>query len=237
MALPQLLTLIDGKIRDTAGILDETRRLEALQAAVEEYSTSQPRVKIATITGDGDAVTFDLPSDFEEGLSSIKRIEYPIASQVPDYLDEDDYRLYRDPTSGALKLRLTSMTLPLAAKAYVEYTTKHHVLAGAPTGETLADTVPAGHRNPVAALAASYCALMLAAHYAQSSDPTIGADAVDYKSKSSSYLDLARALRKEFSLRFGGDSGVPAASAIADLDVVLTEGRGARFFHSNLGPR
>lgn len=240
MALSEFLTLIAGKLQDTAGKLVEGRILDALHAAVDEYSASQPRVKVVTITGDGVAVTFALPADFEEGLSTIKQIEYPVDRQDPDYLDADDHQLRRDPTTGVLKLRFRTMVLPLAAKAYVEYTTRHYVLAGVPTvpaGETLADTVPVPHRDPVAALAASNGAVMLAALYAQSSDTTISADVVDYKSKSRDYLELARALRKQYSVRFGADNGVPAASAIGDLDVVLGEGRGARFWHSNLGPR
>jgi hypothetical protein len=235
MAASDYLLLIMSKIQDTASKLDESQILDGLQAAVNEYSTTNPREKIATVTGDGVAVTFALPADFIEGLSGINAIEYPVDKQAPEYLDaNEDYGLYRDPATGVLKLRFFSLVLGSGVKAYVTYTRDHHVLAAAPSGETSADTVPRTDRDAVACLAASNCCLMLAAYYAQTSDPTIGADAVDYQAKSETYLKLAEIRRKEYNQALGLADGTMAASARLDLDQNMQWGYD-RFFHSRLG--
>ena len=230
MALQDFLTLIAAKIQDTAGKLTGDRILEALQAAIDEYSTVMPRHKTQTITGDAVTVTFALATGFEENFSKVERIEYPVGRQEPEYLDETDYLLYRDPTTGLLKLRLTTMVLSVGATAYLAYTQRHHVQSGPPVGETVADTVPLKHRDAVATLAASHAAVMLAMVYAQSSDPTIGADSVDHGTKSTDYLALAKELRLSYGRRMGATDGIIAASATGDLDVDI-QGGIDRFFH------
>jgi hypothetical protein len=207
-----------------------------LREAVEEYSTVNPRNKTAVLTGDGVLTTFPLPAGWVDGFSTLDSIEYPIGNQEPVFLDEaEEYTAdYWDATGGP-KIHFYSLVLGLSVTALVKYTALHHVLSQNPVGETTADTIPIKDRYGVASLAAANCCLMLAAYYAQTSDSTIGADAVDYGSRTERYLALARQYRGEYNGAFGiaGDSGVMAASAHMDLDTTPSWGWD-RFFHSRL---
>ncbi len=225
--LADFRALVGQKLRDTAGIVTETERETAIQEAVRLYSRVRPQHKVQTITGNGTAFDFALASDFEEGFSRIESIEYPVDKQIAEYLDaNEDYRLRRDVTTGVLKLRLLSMVLANAAKAYVSYTLRHTI-----SGTT--DTVPVADRDAVAGLGAALCARQLSAYYAQSSDSTIGADSVGYRTKSQEYEAVAKALEATYRRHLGitDEDMVAAASAIGDLDVDLAEGAGDRFFH------
>src|SRR5262245_59297072 len=127
MALSDIRTLVEERVRETAGLITPPQMERAIQAAVKAYSRVRERVRVQTITGNGVAVTFALATDFEEGLSRILDIEQPVDKQIPEYLDASDYRLYRDPTTGVLKLRFLTMTLGNTIKAYVTYTVRHTV--------------------------------------------------------------------------------------------------------------
>ena len=89
----------------------------------------------------------------------------------------------------------------------------------------------------VVKLAAAGCATQLAALYAQTSDPTLGADTVNYRTKSQDYLALAKVLEGAYREAVGATDGVAAASVSADLDVDLSNNGGVPFYHSNWGAR
>ena len=55
----------------------------------------------------------------------------------------------------------------------------------------------------------------LAAKYAQTRDPSIGADAVNYRTKSQEYLGLGKALRKRYDDHVGIEDGSAGAGAAA----------------------
>jgi hypothetical protein len=226
MALIDYRILLDERIRDTAGILNPIERESAITEAMALYARHRPRRRVQTITGDGVTVTFALAADYEERFSRIESIEYPVDEQAPTYVDANEYGLYRDPTTGLLRLRFLELVMPAAATAYVAYTTRHTV------DNAGQDTIPVGDREPVAALAASILALELATYYAQTTQPTLGADAVDYRSKSADYRSLADRYEARYRRHLGLPAEGPlAASAQADLDLGLAEGLGARFFH------
>jgi hypothetical protein len=226
MPLTDYRVLVDERLRDTADILDAAALGSAIQEAVKIYARHRPRRRVQQITGDGAAFTYDLAADFEEPLSRIEAIEHPVDEQDPQIVDENDYALYRDPTTGKLRLRFLELVIPSAAKAYVGYTTRHTV------NDAGQDTVPVADREAVANLAAAILALELAAHYAQTSSSTLGADAVDYRSKSGEYRALADRYEARYRRHLGlPDDGPLAASAVADLDLDLSEGLGPRLFH------
>src|SRR5262245_32991071 len=130
MAFNDWRAIVDAKVRDSAGKLGQTERDAAIVEAVKRYSRHRPLEKIHELVGDGVLVTHALPVAYEEGFSSIRSIEYPVGRQDPEYLDEADYGLYRDPATSTLKLRFFSLVLGNAVKAYVAYTVRHQVTEG-----------------------------------------------------------------------------------------------------------
>lgn len=226
MSLTDFRAIVTDKLRETASLVDAVQKDRAIQEALVDYVRhGHPRRRIQTLTGDGAAFTFALASDFEEGLSTLERIEHPVDRQDPEFLDEDDTMLYRDPTTGAVKLRFRNLVLGVGVKAYVHYTARHAV------NDSGQDTVPVPDREPIASKAASILFRQLAAYAAQTTQSTIGADSVDRLSQVDRYLALARSLESEYATTFGITSGIAAASAVVDLDVDLAEGWGDRFFH------
>jgi hypothetical protein len=226
MALADFQALVTDKLRETASLVDAPQKTRAIQEAVKDYSRKvQARHRVSTITGDGALFTFALPAGFEEGMSSIERIEYPVDQQEPEYLDAEEYVLRRDPATGVLQIRFISLVLGTGKKAYVEYTTPH---ALTDAGE---DSVPPSAREPIACKATAILLRQLAAYAAQGTQSTLAADVVDRGSQVEQYLSLASALEGQYTRAFGISDGIAAASAVADLDVTPEWG-GDRFFHS-----
>lgn len=228
MAFGDWLTLLDARIQDTAVKLSVFEKNSAIAEAVKRYSLDSPRERVQTIVGTGIAFTFALAADFEDGFSQVRSVEYPVGQQDPEYLDENSYRLYLDPSTGVLKLRLLDLVIPTTQTAYVVYTTQHSV-----TVSPAADTVPVIDRESTVSLAASVCARQLAMLYAQTSDSTLGAESVAYRAKSYEYLALAKDLEAVYSNRGVIDEkSITAASAMLDLDVPMQGTlRTPRFFH------
>lgn len=225
MPLQNYRTLVATKIQDTAEKLQPDQIDELISEAVGLYSADNPLHKIHVLTGDGVTVTFAVPSDWEDGFSWIEQIEHPVGRQEPEYLDDDDVIEYRDPTTSLPKIRFVTMTLANAATAAVEYVVRHTVT-------TSTDTIPTADRPAVANLAASLCCQVLAVYYTQTSDSTIGADAVSYATKGDEYQKRAEMYRAAYNAQMGvTEDGVLPASAIQDLDVDLQNLMGDRFWH------
>ena len=227
MSLADFRIQVDAWIQDTAQKLTPADKDLAITTAVDMYSRHKPRQKVAILTGDGTAFAFAVPTDWVEDVSSPISIEHPVDQQQPQYLDESDYTVRRDPATGKLRIHFYSLTLPTGERAYLTYGIGHAVSAQT-------DTVPAADRLAVSKLAGAGCALQLAALYAQTSDPTMGADTVNYRTKSQDYLALATALETAYRLHVGVTDGVSAASVSTDLDVDLQNFAGPPFYHSNL---
>jgi hypothetical protein len=205
-------TLVDQKIQDTAGILTRPVKDQQITEAVKTYSKYRPRERMHELAGTGSAFEFALPSDWEDGVSAIRgEVEYPAGKRVPEYLERDDWIIYRDPTAGP-KLRLLHHTPGASEKVRYLYTVRHTV-------DATADTVPVADREAGATLAASFCARILAHYYAQTQEPTLAADAVNYRTKSQEYTTLADREEKTFKQYLGlrESDQVSAASVLADL--------------------
>lgn len=227
MSLANYQILLAGIIQDTANKLDRVTRDAAIAAAVATYCRHRPLLKVATLTGDGTAYDFAVPTDWEDGVSSIVSIENPVDKQEPEVLDEAGYRIVRHPTTGLPRIRFISLVLASAEKAYVNYSVSHTL-----SGTT--DTIPVADRLAVAKLAGAECARMLAAYYSQTSDATYGADTVNYRTKGQDYLALAKALELAYREHVGAVEGFAPASVAGDLDVDLQNFAGPPFYHSNL---
>lgn len=229
MALADWITLVDDKLGDTAGIVEPDEVIRAIEEAVAAYSISRQREKLAAITGDGTAYVFALPADYEPGFSAVTKVEYPTGKREPEYLDEADWTVRRQ-LDGSMKLHFYHLVLPAAVDAHITYRMRHTV-------DLTEDSVPIADRASVAGLAAAVCCRHLAAYYTQTTDPTISADAVSYRTKGTEYLALAVALEKAYRVHVGIEGGSSVAANVNyDLDVPLLSTTGmSRFYHAGTG--
>jgi hypothetical protein len=218
---------VESWIQDTAGKLTPAAKNLAIAAAIDTYSRHRPRQKVTVLTGAGQDFDFAVPADWVDGVSSVLAVENPVDLQRPEFLDDNEIRIRYDPITGLPRFRFFTEVLESGEKAYVTYGVPHVVTASS-------DSIPLADRLAVVKLAASGCATQLAALYAQTSDPTYGADTVNYRTKSQDYLALAKALKLDYQEHIGAALGVAAASVSSDLDVVLQNFAGPPFFHSNL---
>lgn len=223
-------TLFDQELQDTAVILSPAGSTaikdKMIGEAVKAYSKHRPRPVAHEIAGTGSAFEFAAPASWEDGFSTIVApgVEYPAGERIPVYLEEADWIWYRDPSTG-LRFRLLHVTPSATEKVRFVYSARHTV-------DAVTDTVPVADRDAAAKLAASYGARAIAAYYAQTQDPTLGAESVNYRTKSQEYSALARELEKKFREHLGlrDDAPVAPASVTADLDVDR-QGGGDRLYH------
>jgi hypothetical protein len=95
---------------------------------------------------------------------------------------------------------------------------------------TIEATVPDRDLEPVSHLAASLAFEQLAALSIGSTDPTVAADVVDYRSKSDQYRSAAKAQLAIYKQHLGKGADVGAASGVTDLRSDLSVG-GDRLTH------
>lgn len=201
-----LIDLVKGKVKDDSGRLaDETDYLPAVEAALQQYSDDRPMIRPVDLIASGE-VDLDLPDDWETEFSRIRAVEYPVGQVPAALLAPMEWELYLAP-AGEL-LRLMTSPLPSAGDPVrVSYTL--------PRTEA---TVLRGDVDAVANLAAAICSETLASLFAQTSDPTISADVVNYRTKSAEFASRAKRFRQLYLDHFGvgGDGGPVAALVTAD---------------------
>lgn len=192
----------------------------AINTAIAIYSKHRPAESVKAVTGNA-GHDYDAPSGWVDEFSRIIRIEYPVDEVPAEYLDEDDFTIYSGPSGK--KIRLIADT-PAATEAF-------NITFTIPRTEA---TIPAPDEDAVANLAAAICLEMLANAFTQTSDSTIGADAVNYRSKGYEFGQRAKALRKLYSEHMGikEDDIVPAAIAVRDMDGMNYPGGSGRLTHS-----
>lgn len=210
------LSAFDAKLvvilQDKAAMLTSGDRQACILEAVSRYSQDRPRVLAVEIPGDG-GYDYDLPADWEEGFSSARQVEYPAGEQQPAILDDNDWMLYQ--AAAAKKLRFLAESPATGDTILFTYTVRHQVTAEA-------STIPAADQDAVVNLAGSRCCHALALRYAQTSEPTITADAVNYGSKSGEYAKRGKeleALYKAHIAPAAEGGGLPAASVSGDWDM------------------
>jgi hypothetical protein len=211
---------------------------KVLAAAVADYSHDRPLLIAKKVAGNGtnslNLVTL-LGGLWKHGTSQILKIEYPVGSTPPLYVDSDDYDVLDDGTAqdgSNVALVFTDGTAPSAS----EHLTVHF--------STPLSLPEAGLQNfpdtdenfeNITTLASSYACQSLATVYATSKDAVISADVVNYNDKSRKYQDLGKMyLKKYCRMVFGSEE--PASSMVAPASVEKElESRGTwnqtRLFH------
>ena len=214
---------VERKVKDASGTLVLDDYKGAVSEALKRYAKHRPRVLVADLPGTG-AADLALPTGWSDGFSALHSLEYPVGKIPETFLDPRDFKLYRSP--AGLKIRLLTVIPTVAQTVRATYTALH-------ADET---TVSAVDMDAVANLAAAVCLRLLAAKFGQTSDPTLQADVVNYRSKADEFRRLADAFEALYNeqLGIGKESHAPAASAIAsapdpsskeNLPFRLTHGR------------
>jgi hypothetical protein len=217
---------VQAVIQDDAQSLDDST-IDGFvkQAVMQRYSQDRPQVLVDDLAGDG---SYDLtlpthPSTlekYEDKFSVIQEVEYPIGVNPRNLVLGTDFEILRTPTG--LKLRILSTAISLGTSARVTWTARHL--------DNL-QTVPDSDFYAVCDFAASLGLEALAAKKAQTQDNTSQADVVNYRSKSSEYLALAKAARKRYFDFIGIPESLPGgaaergpALAVGDMDNVMGSG-------------
>jgi len=211
--------------------LEEADYSDLIDAALSRYSSDRPQLSFEDFAGDGSAYDFSLPSDWDRALSVVASVEYPQGEREPSYLQRRDWAVYARGTS-AEKLRLFRLTPASGETLRLTYTLPH-------TADESTATVPANDLKALAWLAAAEGCHVLARRYAQTTEPILGADAVNYQSKAAEYTRLARELERKYQNHIGQKEGeVSGSSGVSlDWDASLSQSRGNYLTHGAPGER
>ncbi len=211
--------MVINQVKDDAGKLTKPDDYDRnIGAALKRYSKHRPATKVLDIVGDG-TQEYALPSGWVNEYSAVTAIEYPIGDIPKSLLEKDEYEIYQTPDGDKLRLLIYA---PAATESFrVTFTVLRTVTS-----------VPEGDIDAFTLLAAALCCEELSNAYAQSSDSTMQADAVDYKDKSYKFAQRAKRLMQLYKEHLGlkEDDAVPAAVAIGDLDIGYPGG-GDRLTH------
>jgi hypothetical protein len=213
--LQPFVDAITPVIADELGWVSDSMRRFIQQAILQRYSKDKPLVLVSDVQGTGTAfvalpVAFPgqpaqvgppavaaIPAaygTFDPLFSDITQIEYPIGKVPEEDIRSEDWELYRSPSGYQIML---SAYLPQATEQIRFTWTARH----APDGST----VPEMDFFAVCDYAASLCLEAMAARASQFGDNTMGADTVNYRSKSQEYLTLAKTKRKSYFNHVGVD--------------------------------
>jgi hypothetical protein len=188
MSLADYQQLVDDLVRDKDQVISSGARDAAIEAAVQRYSVDAPRVVVEDVTSAGGS-ELDVPTHWLADTSALRTLEYPIGQLPPSLVNASAVAIYTTPTGEQLRLLFTLVD---GDQVRLTYTGAHRLDADA-------DTIPARHRQPVAALAAATLCGQLSSFYATEGSPTIGADTTDHQSKSEKFSRRARDLRAEYT--------------------------------------
>ena len=218
---------IETALQDTAEKLQPDDKDRLLSQAVLIYSKDRPRDIIHEITGDGTSYDFAMPGSWVDGFSNIiAKVEYPADDyQNPAYIEDDEWTFFRKLVSSVTTkyIRFTTFIPSSGKKARFLYTVPH-------TLNDTTNTVTDNDIEAVIALAASLCFWALAAKFAQTTDPSIDADVIDYQRKSDLYATMAKEKLSIYNSLMGigaeakGSAAATAGGEGKDLDVIFPWG-------------
>lgn len=206
-------TLFGDRVRDSGAKCTTAQIDRAIVEAVKRYTRVRPIEAVQDYPGDGATYDFALPTGWVPDLSTVRSLEYPAGQRAPSLLEEDEWQFYRSSTS-VMKIRLKAIT-PSAGQTLRVTWTKPHLV------DVSGSTIASQDEEAVANLAAAIGLRELAAHYANTVDPSIAGDTVNYRSKSSEYLKLASELETQYREHMGikdKESETLAGGTFVDVD-------------------
>ena len=221
---------VSAIVQDDASFISAGELDIYVDTALEQVNKDRPNRLPTDISGDG-TQDYALTSAFEKGFSDIVTVETPAGESPPRFRPrDDDWFIYEDPTKAAgsqLRLRFNESTPQTGETIRVVIRTPY----------VLTDLVTT--LDPISFLAVKYKASelyfkALGARFAQTTDSTIAADAVDYGGRSQNYLFLAERFRNNYNSVIGLNEEVKAAQAMGELDIRFAHGEDMLFHPTRL---
>lgn len=221
MLLADFQQLVDDLVRDKDQVITPVARGAAIEAALARYSADAPRLVVEDVTSAGGS-TLDLPAGWAPAWSWLAMVEYPIGRTPPAEINLAGTAIYTAPVGEELRLVLSLAPGDVVRLTYAA----PHVLSAS------VNTIPAAHRRPVAALAASDLCGQLASFYATEGAPTIGADTTDHLTKTERWTRRARDLRSDYTSVVGSAPSARDKPASATVQLPSRDSIGGRrLFH------
>ena len=200
-----LYDLVKTAVKNASGRLDDPVDYDnAVTEALKRYSRHRPRIVTGDVSGE-DGPDVALPAEWVAGFSVVRSIEFPVGSIPEDLIDVRYWRFYQAPSG--LFIRFTDIAPAADEIVRVTHTALH-------ADES---TVSDADLEAVGNLAASICCRTLAAAYGNTSDPTVQADVVNYRSKTDEYRRLADSYESLYNDHLGirPNDAAPAAMVTA----------------------
>lgn len=212
---------VKARTQDDAEFISVDEVEQIIQSSLDEVSLDVPLELVKDIAGDG-TQNYKLPTEFEDHYSRMLTVEYPAGQTPPIFREkDDDWFVYKDPTQSVgeeLRLRFKGST-PSSTEIIRTVFTTPYTLTSAATTLTRRSSLALEYKT----LNQIYRAL--AAHFAQTSNPTIDADAVDYAGRSQNYLFLAeRSLNTYKKIAGLMASQVKPSQSLKDIDIIFSHG-------------
>ncbi len=214
--------LIPGKDTNQVSAAAQSALIEAVSYT---FSKDFPQELVADTTCSEGQYDFTLPTDWEEGVSSVLRVEYPADTgntQEVYWLEPSEYFLYKS-ASTTTKLRLKETSASAGDKLRIHYSASH-VWSGTTTRTS---TVSAQNLEQYSFLAAARIAEAFAAWYAKTTQSSISADSVDYQSITQKWKSIAKGFMEEYN-KAVTKSPVPAVARV-DIDFQFAGSRNTDF--------
>jgi len=208
---------LELELKQDSARLSETERDFLLSRAAELFSHDRPRITIADIPATG-AFEYDVPADWDPDASVALQVEFPAGAQTPQILPDENWLIYQAAT-GTFTLRFLADS-PGTGTIRLTYTIPHRL-----TEQT--NTVPDAAFMAVIYKAAQLACEALAAQFAKTSDPTLAADVVNYRTKSQEYADRAKDFEAKYEKLIGKDAAV---GVMGEWDLTLAGGS-PQLFH------
>ena len=226
-AITDFVAEIPNVLSDDSGRITSSLASFVKRAILERYSQDAPLEIISDVAGNGTNYlplpvapgTGSLPV-WESNFSVIKQIEFPVGQQPPQLVLDSDLLIYHTP--GKPDTILIDFDTPSADETCRVTWTARHLVDGS--------TVPDKDFYAVVDFAASLGAERLASFYVGTGDASLNADVVNYRSKSSEMLSIAKALRKRYYNHMGIDEG-----ATGDAEVAPAFALGNQYLNQNSG--
>ena len=192
---------IKALVADDAGKLNNPADYEQhIDGAIKKYSKHRPAIKVIDVVGVG-SHDLDLPASWVEGFSLPKAVEFPIGDVPATLIDTDTFDLYITPTGT--KLRLSQHSILATESIRLSFTLPREVA-----------TIPVNDESALVWLATSLCCAQLANAYSQTSDATIGADSVNYRTKGQEFTSRAKQMMNLYMNHLGLKSDDVVAPAV-----------------------
>lgn len=195
---------VEELLRDANNVDVSTTQIDeaGIRPALGQYSVDRPYEDVSEAAGAGSS-HLDLPAGWVDDFSRVAAVEYPARNTPPDYLDDQAFRIVRDPDDVTSKVLLLDGYTPSASQyVRIEYTRPWPF----PDADASTDLVDEVAFNAVTALAASFVCTHLAASAARARDGALPTDFVTDE-RARWLKDLAASWRAVYDSFLGRTTG------------------------------